>query len=299
MAQSAIRNPKSAIRVLVVEDSPTARALLVYTLEKDPMIQVVGQATNGRQSVDMAAQLRPDLITMDLVMPDMDGLEATRQIMAQHPTSILIVTAHADSPELDVPLEATEAGALGVVAKPVGFDDEEGVDWGRDLVTKAKALAQLRDQGKRRPRIRVLVVEDSPTAQQLLVYLLEGDSDIQVVGQASSGRQAVEMVTKLEPDLITMDVVMPDMNGLEATRQIMAQRPTPILIVTAHADSPELNVAFEAMKAGALDVVAKPVGFGDEEDEEWGRELVSKVKALAGVRPRPSAGVEGRVTGKR
>jgi two-component system chemotaxis response regulator CheB len=134
--------------------------------------------------------------------------------------------------------------------------------------------------------IRVLIVEDSPTERGLLVHLLEEDPEIRVVGQAADGQQAVEMAARLQPDLITMDVVMPDMDGLEATRHIMAQRPTPIVIVTARADSPELNVAFEAMKAGALDVVAKPTGFGEEAGGDWGRELVAKVKALAGVRPR-------------
>jgi len=135
--------------------------------------------------------------------------------------------------------------------------------------------------------IRVLVVEDSPTARALLVYLLEEDPEIQVVGQAADGHQAVEMAVRLRPDLITMDVVLPDMDGLEATRRIMARCPAPILIVTAHADSPELNVAFEALKAGALDMVAKPASFGEGGNGDWGRELVAKVKVLAGVRPRP------------
>lgn len=135
--------------------------------------------------------------------------------------------------------------------------------------------------------IRVLVVEDSPTARALLVYMLEEDPEIQVVGQATDGRQGVEMAARLQPDMILMDVVMPDMDGLEATRRIMRERPTPILIVTAHVDSPELNVVFEAMKAGALDVAPKPVGFGEEENGDWERELILKVKALAGVRPRP------------
>jgi two-component system chemotaxis response regulator CheB len=134
--------------------------------------------------------------------------------------------------------------------------------------------------------IRVLIVEDSPTERELLVHLLEEDSEIQVVGQAADGHQAVEMAARLQPDLITMDVVMPDMDGLEATRHIMAQRPTPIVIVTAHADSPALNVVFEAMKAGALDVVAKSAGFGEDEGDDWRRELVAKIKALAGAHPR-------------
>jgi two-component system chemotaxis response regulator CheB len=134
--------------------------------------------------------------------------------------------------------------------------------------------------------IRVLIVEDSPTERELLVHLLEEAPEIQVVGQAADGHQAVEMAARLQPDLITMDVVMPDMDGLEATRHIMAQRPTPIVIVTAHADSPALNVVFEAMKAGALDVVAKLAGFGEEEGGDWRRELVAKIKALAGAHPR-------------
>jgi two-component system chemotaxis response regulator CheB len=137
--------------------------------------------------------------------------------------------------------------------------------------------------------IRVLIVEDSMTARVLLARLLEEAPGIEVVGEAVDGHQAVEMATRLQPDLITMDVVMPDMSGVEATRRIMARRPTPILIVTAYADAPELNVVFEAMKAGALDVVAKPVGFGGEgedEDEDWGQELVAKVTALADMRPR-------------
>jgi two-component system, chemotaxis family, protein-glutamate methylesterase/glutaminase len=138
--------------------------------------------------------------------------------------------------------------------------------------------------------IRVLVTEDSPTARKLLVHLLDEDSEIQVVGEATNGLQAVEMSARLRPDLITMDVVMPDMDGLEATRRIMAQAPTPILIVTAHADSPRLNVAFEALKAGALDVVAKPAGLGEQENGEWEGELVAKVKALAHVRPRQAGG---------
>jgi two-component system chemotaxis response regulator CheB len=143
--------------------------------------------------------------------------------------------------------------------------------------------------------IRVLIVEDSPTERELLVHLLEEDPEIQVVGQAVDGHQAVEMAAQLQPDLITMDIVMPDMDGLEATRHIMAQRPTPIVIVTAHTGSPELNVAFEAMKAGALDVVAKSAGFGEEEGGYWRQELVAKVKALAGAHPR-QLGNSGEIT---
>jgi two-component system chemotaxis response regulator CheB len=92
-----------------------------------------------------------------------------------------------------------------------------------------------------------------------------------------------------------MDVVMPDMDGLEATRRIMEQHPTPILIVTAHFDSSKINVVFEAMNAGALDVVAKPAGFSAVEHQE----LIAKVKALARIRPmeeKPSKAEGGEIS---
>jgi two-component system chemotaxis response regulator CheB len=135
--------------------------------------------------------------------------------------------------------------------------------------------------------IRVLVVEDSPTAMKLMVHMLKGDPDIEVIGQAVSGRQGVALAGRLRPDLITMDVVMDDMDGLEATIRIMAENPTPIIIVTAHADSKELNVAFEALQAGALDVIAKPGNFGLKDAGDWQGDLLAKVKQLAAIRPRP------------
>jgi len=134
--------------------------------------------------------------------------------------------------------------------------------------------------------LRVLVVEDSQTVRELLVALLEEDPEIRVVGQAANGTEAVAMTAELKPDVITMDVVMPDMDGLEATRRIMAERPTPIIFVTAHSDSPDFVVVFEAMKAGALEVLGKPASF----DGEWGRELGCRIKSLAGVHPRPMEG---------
>ena len=132
--------------------------------------------------------------------------------------------------------------------------------------------------------IRVLVVDDSPTWAKKLTLLLSGDREIEVVGRATSGRQALEMTAGLQPDLITMDVVMPDMDGIEATRRIMAVSPTPILIITAHENTSELNIVFNAMRAGALDVMSK--GSGESDDDLWTRELITKIKALAHVRLR-------------
>ena len=84
------------IRVIVADDSPTARTLLVSMLASDPELQIVAEAKNGVEAVEMAERLRPDLITMDVQMPLMDGLTATQAIMSRFPTPIIIVSSQAD-----------------------------------------------------------------------------------------------------------------------------------------------------------------------------------------------------------
>jgi len=133
--------------------------------------------------------------------------------------------------------------------------------------------------------IRILIVDDSNTIRLILKELLVADPEIEVVGEAVNGLEAIDMTLRLKPDLITMDVAMPVMDGLEATRRIMRENPTPIIVVTAKSNFQEINVAFEAMEAGALDVVAKPKGFGFE-PSTWGTEFLQMVKTLVNVKPK-------------
>jgi two-component system chemotaxis response regulator CheB len=132
--------------------------------------------------------------------------------------------------------------------------------------------------------IRLLVVEDSKTVRQALVELFNADPDIRVVGTAENGEEAVDAVRNLKPDVITMDVNMPGMDGLEATRTIMSTCPVPIVIVTGKMDPKDSAVIFQVMKAGALMVTAKPAGPGHPDHEESVRELIRSVKLMSEIK---------------
>ncbi len=132
--------------------------------------------------------------------------------------------------------------------------------------------------------IRVLVAEDSAVTREYLVYLLGRVPPFEVVGAARDGQEAVEMAERLRPDVIVMDVHMPRMNGYEATRQIMEKVPTRIVMITASLRKDETAISFEALKAGALMVVAKPGGPDHPDEAETSRELLQTVRLMAEVR---------------
>lgn len=132
--------------------------------------------------------------------------------------------------------------------------------------------------------IRVLVAEDSPTARQLLVEMLTSDPGITVVGEARNGLEAVEMAERLRPDLITMDVEMPELDGLEATMRIVGKVPTPIIIVSSQANASEVALSLEATRAGALMVLPKPAGPASPRFREQQTHLVAMVKAMSDVK---------------
>ncbi len=129
--------------------------------------------------------------------------------------------------------------------------------------------------------IRVLVVEDSPAFRELLVNILQSTPGLLVVGTARNGIEAVRLVRRLKPDIITMDVHMPEMDGLEATRQIMGEMPRPIIIVSASYNKNERDLTFNALQAGALSVFEKPTL---QDSPEIYRRLAEQVKLMAEVK---------------
>ncbi|MEN3306414.1 MAG: two-component system, chemotaxis family, protein-glutamate methylesterase/glutaminase [Micromonosporaceae bacterium] len=130
-------------------------------------------------------------------------------------------------------------------------------------------------------KIRVLVVEDSPTVRDRIREILSADPDLDVTAVAKDGAQAIELCRRIRPDVITMDMSLPVLSGLAATEYIMAHCPTPILIVSSSTNRSELFNTYDALRAGAVDVLDKPPG--DALDGTWEHRLRASVKLVSRI----------------
>ena len=132
--------------------------------------------------------------------------------------------------------------------------------------------------------IRLLIVEDSPVVQELLNYIFSSDPDIKIVGIARDGLEALDKAVLLKPDIITMDINMPNLNGIETTKKIMSSNPIPVVIISGSYDTKEVELTFNAMDAGALAVLAKPSGINHPDFKNMAKEILITVKAMAEVK---------------
>jgi len=179
------------IRVLMVEDSATTREFLAYVLAQDPALHVVGVARDGREAIEMVARLKPDVVLMDVHMPDIDGHEATRHIMEHSPRPVVLMSASSSSEDAKRALDALNAGALTLVRKPGGPDHPNHAQDVRQLLDVVRLMAEVkvvrrwprRDDGTSRvpsapplrPRegkLAVVAIGASTGGPQVLLHIL-------------------------------------------------------------------------------------------------------------------------------
>lgn len=187
------------IRVLVTEDSDTARALLTAILAEDCTIQIVGEARNGAEAITMARELKPDLITMDLSMPVVNGFTAIEQIMTATPVQIVVVSAFSNLTEAKAAAQALSSGALTVLQKPPGVSAPGYAESARNLIATVKAMAEVKVVHRiassrseipspaaldwhTRPRLVVIAASiGGPAALQILLAALELDFSVPIL----------------------------------------------------------------------------------------------------------------------
>jgi len=194
--------------VLVADDSASQRMRLISWLESDPELEVVGWATNGLEAVRLALALKPDVVTMDLRMPVMDGIEATRRIMEECPTPVVMVTVSASRERQQFIAEAFDAGVLAILRKPIpGPNEKETV---RELLRTVKSMSQVvvirRWQGGIKPSFHssVTSLPSTPMGGKAAAHRLE----VVTIGASTGGPQALKEVLSHLPSDFPLPVLV-------------------------------------------------------------------------------------------
>jgi two-component system chemotaxis response regulator CheY len=252
------------IRILLVDDSPAFLESARRFLTGDPLFEIAGQALSGDEAITQVARLQPDLVLMDIAMPGMNGLEATRRLKAQpHPPAVVILTLY-DNPEYRTAAQAAHADAF--VAKS---------DFGSQLPALIHELFSGRAAARAKGQVamkHILVADDSTTMRRMVMAVLHELKDI-TFGEANNGLEVIERLALGQVDLLVLDLNMPDMHGLEVLqfmRRHPAYRAIPVLILTTRGDENSRSVA---LAAGATRYLTKP--FQPAILAAYARELLS------------------------
>jgi two-component system, chemotaxis family, protein-glutamate methylesterase/glutaminase len=178
------------LRVLIVDDSAYMRKVVRQMLSRSPFLEVVGAARNGDEALEMVEQLSPDVVTLDMNMPGLDGLGFLRRQMARRPIPVVVLSSASESGELVV--QALDAGALDVVQKPTALASERILEVAEDLIAKVKAAATA----KLRPPVSA-PVEPAPAK---IASARPLRTDIVVIGVSTGGPQALKQLLPRLPE---------------------------------------------------------------------------------------------------
>jgi len=133
-------------------------------------------------------------------------------------------------------------------------------------------------------KIKVLIVDDSQVVQKLLKAIVMSDERFELVAVAENGRQAIEYVEKFAPDVISMDIQMPIMDGIEATRNIMQNIPVPVVIVSSFYQSTEVDMAMKVLEAGAVTIISRPNGPGHPKYIQSAQKYLNTLKLMSEIK---------------
>lgn len=289
-------------KILLIEDDPIYVKALKSILNRAENTQFdISHADNLTDGTRQLAQTDLDVVLLDLSLPDSSGIHTVRTVSeAIGDTPFLVLTSVEDE---ELAVRAVQAGAQDYLVKTetdskillraIRFAIERHRLMQRETRTepapaerdKEPTLEAHADDSPDR-LIRVMLVDDSLIALGLLKKLLHSSPNIQVVGTSMNGRDALNQIEKLNPDVVCTDLHMPEMNGIQLVKEIMARFPRPILAISTAVQEEDTDNIFQLLEAGAVDVFPKPRGgfsigkvYTDTADD-----LIKKVRMIARVR---------------
>jgi two-component system chemotaxis response regulator CheB len=263
------------MRALVVDDSRPSRSIISRAL-RDLRFECI-EATNGAEALEsLATSPRPDLVTINWHMPVMDGLELVKRLRESpryRDLRLLMISTESDRTRI---AQARSSGVDDYLSKPF-----TSASLAQSLVDLGIcSSAEVVNPTSREP-IRVLIVDDSATIRGLLSATLGADPDLKVVGAAVNGKQGVEMIATVEPDIVILDVEMPVLDGIGALREIRRKYPKLPVVMFSSLTERGAKTTLEALLAGATDYAAKPAGLAaNEVTSKIREEVITKMKAL-------------------
>ncbi|MFL6301577.1 MAG: chemotaxis response regulator protein-glutamate methylesterase [Terriglobales bacterium] len=223
--------PGKRIRVLITDDSAFMRKVLQSILTADPNIEVVGEARDGREAVSLAEQLRPDVITMDINMPHMDGLQATEMIMSSNPRPIVIVSSESRD-GADITLKALELGAIDFVAKPSSGIDLDMNAVREELTRKLRMASKVRVvRTAVRSKLQTEIATSAPRTEPQ-------NAAAAAAAAAEAAKLATSNVLNYRPTVKAADMVVP------APAAVKGNARFPVVVVAASTGGPATLMKF-------------------------------------------------------
>lgn len=193
------------IRVLIADDSAVLRQTTRFILESDPALQVIGEATNGADAVSLADRLRPDVITMDLRMPKMDGMQAIQQIMTESPVPIIVVTSTDLDRELGVSSQVAKLGAVSVLQRPAGVAAPEFKAFAAKLVEQVKLMSEVKVVRRTRSVASAAGEESSSHAP---LHRPKAQAEIVAIGSSTGGPAALHKILTRLPAQFPLPILV-------------------------------------------------------------------------------------------
>ena len=193
------------INVLIVDDSKVVQEYLKHILTSDPAIRIAGIASSGIDAITLAMEKKPDVITMDYHMPDMNGYEATRTIMETCPTPIVIVSGSLGTKEVTRSFSLIEAGALAVVLRPPGPKHPDFDNASKELIQTVKLMSEVkvirRFKGQQKVRLRLPFDRLSSSGQGAEIKLI-------AIGASTGGPMAIQKILSGLPEILPVPVII-------------------------------------------------------------------------------------------